>query len=170
MRKTQKPFNPESKETQHLLRSFNNKWKMWFYFLFKLPTAVFYGIRIKSLTPYKASVSVPFRWRTQNPFRSIYAGAQFAAAELAGGLIASLAIRGRGRISMLILKTEIQYLKKATSKTIFTCEEGQKILDCVQKAIDTGEGQKVTVLSEGIQKSGEVVFRMKFTWSFKVKN
>ena len=72
-------------------------------------------------------------------------------------------------MAMLITKVEIEYIKKATGLTTFTCEEGQKILDAVQRTIDSNAPQEVTVLTTGTQLDGQVVSRMKFTWSFKVR-
>jgi acyl-coenzyme A thioesterase PaaI-like protein len=161
------PYDPESPKTKKHLKDLRTPWKLWLYFFKHLPSVLFFGVRLKSLTPYKAEVTIPFKWRTQNPFRSIYAGGQFAAAELSTGLMAGHIIYGRGRITMLITKTEIEYVKKATSLTTFTCDEGQKLLDAVQKAIDKHEPQEITVLTIGTQADGQMVSRMKFTWSFK---
>lgn len=163
-------YDPENPTTKKQLKDLRTPWKLWLYFFKHLPSVLFFGVRLKSLTPYKAEVTVPFKWRTKNPFRSIYAGAQFAAAELSNGLIAGHLIYGRGKIAMLITKVEIEYVKKATSLTTFTCEEGQKLMDGIQRAIDLGEPQEVTVLTVGTQNGDEVVSRMWFTWSFKVRD
>ncbi len=160
-------YDPENPKTKKQLADLRTPWKLWLYFFRYLPSVLFFGVRLKSLTTQKAEVTVPFKWRTQNPFRSIYAGAQFAAAELSTGLIAGHIIHGRGRIAMLITKVEIEYIKKATSLTTFTCNEGQKLMDGVQRAIDTGAPQEVTVTSIGTQNDGKEVSRMRFTWSFK---
>ncbi|MCB0652128.1 MAG: DUF4442 domain-containing protein [Saprospiraceae bacterium] len=163
------PYDPDNPKTKKQLKELRTPWKLWLYFFKHLPSVLFFGVRLKSLTPYKTEVTVPFKWRTQNPFRSIYAGAQFAAAELSAGLMAGHIIYGRGPMAMLITKVEIEYIKKATGLTTFTCEEGQKILDAVQRTIDSNAPQEVTVLTTGTQLDGQVVSRMKFTWSFKVR-
>ncbi len=164
------PYSPENPATKKQLQDLNTPWKIWLYFFKSLPSVLFFGVRVKSLTAYKTEITVPFKWRTQNPFRSIYAGAQFAAAELSTGLMAGHAIYGRGGIAMLIVKVEMEYTKKAISLTTFTCDEGQKLLDTVQKAIDTDEPQQVTLTTIGTQLNGEIVSTMKFTWSFKVRS
>ena len=162
-----RPFDPNSDKIKKAIRDLNTPWKTWLYFFKNLPAIIFFSIRIKSLTPYKTEVTIPFKWRTQNPFRSIYAGAQFAAAEISTGMMVSLAIQGRGRIAMLILGAEMEYTKKAVTRTTFTCDEGQKILDAVQKMLDTGEAQQIVTTTTGRQENGEVVSIMKFRWSFK---
>ncbi len=131
--------------------------------------AFFLGVRVKSCTLLRSEVVLPFWWLSQNPFRSIYFAAQCSAAELSTGTLATVAIAGHGNISMLVSKVEAEYNKKATSKTTFVCEDGQLIMDAVQAAIDTGEGQVVTAVSTGVQMSGEVVSVTKFTWSFRVR-
>ncbi len=139
------------------------------FFLKNLPSALWWGLRVLSCSPYRTEIRLPYSWRSQNPFKSIYFAAQIGAAELSTGLMATIAIRGRGRISMLVTDIQAQFMKKASTDTIFTCNEGIKILEAVQRAIDTGEGVKVTVTSVGRQKSGEQVSEVQITWSFKVK-
>ena len=79
------------------------------------------------------------------------------------------ALHGRGRISMLITGLEGQFMKKANTRITFTCEEGDAIQDTVQKAIDSGEGQTVRILTIGRNESGDEACRFWLTWSFKVK-
>jgi hypothetical protein len=43
------------------------------------------------------------------------------------------------------------------------------VFEVVQKAIETGKPQVLTMVSIGKQASGEVVSIMKITWSFKYK-
>ncbi|RLD22532.1 MAG: thioesterase [Bacteroidetes bacterium] len=146
-----------------------NGWRITAWLFWKLPMAFFLGVRVKSCTPDRADVTLPFWWMSQNPFRSIYFAAQCSAAELSTGVLATLAIAEHGNISMLVSRLEVEYTKKATSRTTFTCEDGQLIFEAVQKAIDTGEGQTITITSTGRLASGEVVSLNKFTWSFRVR-
>ena len=162
-------FNPESPAIIKHLGDLNSSWKMQLYFLTKLPSALWWGIKVKSCSPYRTEVEMPFSWRTQNPFRSIYFAAQAGAAELSTGLMATIALKDRGKISMLVTNFEMAYFKKVSSTITFTCEEGIKILDAVQQAIDTGEGVEVTINSIGTLPNGEVASKVKITWSFKVK-
>jgi hypothetical protein len=143
--------------------------KMRLFLFAKLPSAWFMGVRVKKMTADAAEVSVNMGWRSQNPFQSIYFAAQAAAAEMSTGLLAMAGIQGRGSISMLVSNIEGEFLKKATTKTVFTCNSGAKIYEAIQKAIDTGEGQTIRVETIGIQKTGEVVSKFYITWSFKAK-
>ncbi len=166
---TNKTFNPSSSAVQRHLKRLRNPWLFGIYLLVKLPAAFFMGIRVKELTPERAEVTIPFKWLTQNPFRSVYFAAQMAAAEFSTGVLATTAIQGDYKISMLVVGVEATFLKKATSKITFICEEGDKIIEAVEKAIQTGEGVPVAVTTVGVQKTGEEVAKMTFTWSFKKK-
>ena len=154
-------FNPDSTQIKNHIADLNSSWKMNLYFLKNLPSAFWWGVKVKSCSPYRSEVEVPFNWRTQNPFKSIYFAAQAGTAELSTGLMATIALRGRGKISMLITNFEIQFLKKASQTLTFTCEEGIKIIEAVQKAIETGEGVKVVVSSIGTLPDGIVASKSK---------
>lgn len=167
---TSNSFQPEHPAIKKLLAALNNPWKMAFFFWKSLPSLLFWRLRVEKITPFEGQVSIPMSWQTQNPFKSIYFGAQAGAAEISTGLLALVAIENRGPISMLVSKVEGDFLKKATGRVTFTCTEGQKILDAIQLAIDTGEGQTARVFTKGIQQdNGQVVSQFYFTWSFKVK-
>ncbi|OYW16787.1 MAG: thioesterase, partial [Sphingobacteriales bacterium 12-47-4] len=47
-----------------------NRWKFGFFLFSKLPAAWLAGVRVKHLEPGKAEVTVPYKWLSQNPFRS----------------------------------------------------------------------------------------------------
>lgn len=145
-------------------------WQMGLFFLKRLPSAWFWGLKIKSVSLEHCEVKLPFSWYTQNPFRSIYFSALAGAGELSTGMLALLAIEGKGRVSMLVTRVEVDFVKKADSTTIFRCDEGVKITEAVERAIATGEGQTVTITSIGTKADGAEVARLKLTWSFKKKN
>ena len=151
------------------LSEFNSPIQLWFWLLIKLPSAWFMGMAVKSVTPERGEVTLPYGWRSQNPFQSIYFAAQSAAAEFSTGALATLAIAGRGKVSMLVTVMEAEFLKKANSKTTFTCADGEAVFAAVEKAIQTGEAQVLTMVSTGVQETGEVVSIVKITWSFRAK-
>lgn len=167
---TRNVFNPKSPATQQLIANLNSQRKMQFYFWRRLPSLLFWGVRIQYCDHQRAEVTIPFKWRTQNPFRSTYFAALCGAAELSTGILGLIAVHERGRISMLITNLETEFIKKAVDVTTFTCEAGDQVLDAVQKAIDTGEAQQIRVISVGTNPVGETVAKMTLTWSFKVKS
>lgn len=153
-----------------VFKDMNNSFKMRLFFLKNLPSILFFGIKVIKVTDTVTDIGLPFKWRSQNPFRSIYAGAQFAAAEISTGLMVAGITQTMGKFSTLIIDVRITYIKKATSYTIFTCDEGDKIKALAEKAKATGEPQTITLTSTGrIKNSGEEVSRMDFTWSIKYK-
>ncbi len=163
------PFDAQAPGLLSFIRNLETPWKLRLYFLQKLPSCWFWGVRIREAAPARCQVAIPYNWRTQNPFRSIYFAALAGAAELSTGTLALIALHGRGRISMLITGLEGQFTKKANTRITFTCEQGEAIQKTVQKAIDTGEGQTTRVLTVGRNEGGEEVCRFWLTWSFKVK-
>ena len=163
-------INSSNKKTDKLISKLNQKWKMWVYFLLKLPSAWFWGLNIKSVGQDKCIVCLSYSWFSKNPFHSIYFAAQIGAAELSTGLLGFVAIEDKPPTSMLITGVEAEFFKKAISLTTYTCDEGEKIRETVELAIKTGEGQTVTVTSTGIDVFGDVVSHFKITWSFKLKS
>ncbi|HHB51858.1 MAG TPA: DUF4442 domain-containing protein [Saprospiraceae bacterium] len=149
-----------------LLSVFKSPFKMRLYFLKKLPSLFFWKIKVEDIQPTKSKISIPFCWRTQNPFRSIYFSALAGTAELSTGLLAFLAIENNN-MSMLVVGVKGEFIKKANTKTYFICDQGQDIISAVHKAIETGEGQMVTVVSKGYNDQDELIAKFEFTWSFK---
>ena len=163
------PLDAQSAPVARLMRSLNTPWKMRLFFFWRLPSLFFWGVRIRKASPDVTEVLIPFSWRTQNPFRSTYFAALAGAGELAGGLMAMMAIEGRGPVSMLVTKLEASFSKKATGPIVFTCSQGAAIREAIQRAMDTGEGQTLNVLSVGRLEDGTEVCRTELTWSFKAK-
>ncbi|MBD0825209.1 DUF4442 domain-containing protein [Aestuariibaculum marinum] len=139
--------------------------------LFKLPSAYFCGVRTKYLDDKKCVVSVKYRWINQNPFRSMFWAVQGMAAELSTGALMIDKIESSGKkISMLVTSNTATFTKKATGRITFTCYDGLLIDDCLRQAIETGEGQTVTLRSVGLNSEGVEVSSFVFEWSVKVKS
>ena len=159
-------MQPENKFLALAKHSF--KFRM--YLLYKLPAAFFSGIRIREISAEKCTTSVPYKWLTQNPFKSTYFASLAMAAEMSTGVLAlSNVYKRKPGVSMLITKMEANYFKKATGTSFFTCEDGLKIANTVNEAITSGEGKAITVKTTGRNKNDELIAEFLFTWSFKVK-
>ncbi len=138
------------------------------YALAKLPLGLFSGMRLRSIDADRCTTSVPYGWRSTNPFRSIYFAAQSMAAELSTGAIALLAVDlAPAPVAMLITGLESSFTKKANAETTFTCEEGAKIFAAVRETVATGEPAVARVETVGRMPDGTEVSRFVFTWSFK---
>ncbi|HXS58156.1 MAG TPA: DUF4442 domain-containing protein [Hanamia sp.] len=146
----------------------NHPFKFRMYLLYKLPAAFFSGVKIKECTQEKCVTSLPYKWLTQNPFRSTYFASLSMAAEMSTGALAlSNTYKKVPAISMLVTKMEANYFKKATGLTFFTCVEGMEIADVVKEAGFSAEGRSITVKTTGKNKNGELIAEFFFTWSFK---
>lgn len=159
-----------SQPTQEFIKLMKHPVKFRTFLFFKLPAAFFSGVRIKDIDEQQCSTSVPYKWFSQNPFRSTYFACLAMAAEMTTGSLGLMHINKRKpAISMLVVKLEAVYFKKATGLTVFTCLDGEKIKATIEKAIATGEGVSFTATSSGVNKGGEKIADFFITWSFKVK-
>jgi Domain of unknown function (DUF4442) len=140
------------------------------FLLSKLPAAFFSGVRVRFADEEKCIVTVPYKWFSQNPFKSTYFACHAMAAEMSTGILAMAHIYQRTPpVSMLVLKVEGNFIKKATGITTFTCTDGPLIQQMIEESIATGEGRTVTAKSAGVNKDGEPVADFLITWSFKAK-
>ncbi len=141
-------------------------------FLFsKLPSAYFAGVRIKEVDEKSCVVTVPYKWFSQNPFRSTYFACLSMAAEMSTGALAMAHLYKRTpAVSMLVVKVESEYFKKANGRTSFTCEAGPQLQEAIGAAMQSGEGKTVRARSVGTNKDGEIVAEFYITWSFKRRN
>ncbi len=136
----------------------------------KLPAAFFAGLRVQYLSEEKCIITVKQKWFNKNPFHSIYFAILSMAAEVSTGVLCMGAIyKQRPPLSMLVVKNESSFYKKAAGKISFTCNNGNEIKKTVEEAVATGEGKTVTCLSTGKNEKGETVAEFYFTWSFKAK-
>ena len=140
------------------------------FLFFKLPSAFWCGVRVKSITSQSCTVTVKHRWINQNPFRSMYFAVQAMAAELStGALVISKIKESKRDISMLVANNKSNFTKKATGRITFTCTDGDLIEAAIQQTIATGEGQTFWMKSIGINQKGEQVSEMDFEWSVRIK-
>ena len=140
------------------------------FLFFKLPSAFWCGVRVKSLTAEKCEVTVKHGWFNQNPFKSMYFAVQAMAAELTTGALVMYKIKTSGKkISMLVANNKGNFTKKATGKITFTCNDGHLIEEAIQKTISTGEGQTFWMKSIGKDEKGDQVSELDFEWSVRSK-
>jgi hypothetical protein len=158
-----------SSAAQSYQKKMRNPLIFWIAMLLKLPTAVFWRLKIAHLDGERCEVTIPYFWRSKNPFQSIYFAALAGAAELSTGALCQLALAGRGSFSMLVVDFRAEYSKKANTKTSFSCEQGAEVFDLVA-SLNPGESKQITMVSHGKNSSGEEVARFFITWSFKRKN
>ena len=139
--------------------------------LSKLPMGFMSGLKITRLTHQDAIVGVRFKWMNQNPFKSIYFAVLSMAAELSTGVLAYGQIYKRNpNVSMLVVKLEAEFYKKAVGEILFTCLDGGKIAASIEACIQSNQARSLECVSIGRNSVGEEVAKFIFTWSFKSKN
>lgn len=145
--------------------------KFRFFLLSKLPSAFFSGVRVRYVDEEKCEVVVPYKWFSQNPFRSTYFACLSMAAEMSTGLLAMAhTYQQDPAVSMLVLKLEANFVKKATGVTKFICEDGHLVKQLVRDAYASGKATTAIMRSTGINNEGETVAEFAITWTFKVKS
>ena len=140
------------------------------FLLSKLPAAFFAGLKVKDVDAKHCIVAVPYKWFTKNPFRSTYFACLSMAAEMSTGALSMAHLyRSDPPVSMLVVKVESEYFKKATGPTFFVCEDGDIIQQAIEETIANGEVRIVRAKSTGSNKAGEAIAEFFITWSFKAK-
>lgn len=157
-----------SEHTSAFIRLMTSPVKFRLFLLAKLPSAFFSGVRVRQMDGQRCEVTVPFKWFSQNPFRSTYFACLAMAGEMSTGALGMAYVYKRQpAVSMLVVNMEAGYFKKATGRTTFVCEDGALFKTMIDEAIATGEPRTVKAKSIGRNKEGEVVCEMYVTWSFK---
>ena len=148
-----------------------NKFQLHLFLFLKIPISWIAGVRLKEMNDEICITKVKFGWLNQNPFNSMFWAVQGMAAEFSTGFLCAEKIRKSGKkISMLVVHNQAEFTKKAMGRVTFSCLQGKELDAVLQKAIETGEGQTLTMFSEGKDQKGDLVSKFAFTWSFKVKD
>ena len=156
--------------TEEFIKLMKHPVKFRMFLFFKLPAAFFSGVRIKEINESKCTAVIPYKWFSQNPFRSTYFACLAMAAEMTTGSLGMMHLyKRKPAVSMLVVKLEAVYFKKATGPTFFTCRDGGLLKAAIEKAIATNEPQSFTAASEGVNHQGEKIADFFVTWSFKAK-
>ncbi len=147
-----------------------NPIKFKWFLLTRLPAAFIAGIKCKYFGEEKSVTSINYKWINKNPFNSMYFASLSMAAELSTGIICFGAVYKKNpSVSLLLVKNDAVYFKKAKGKIDFTCTDNDAVKFTVNKAIQTGESESVTCNSIATNEEGAVVAEFNFTWSFKTR-
>jgi hypothetical protein len=156
--------------TSAFLKQMRHPLKFRMFLFTKLPAAYFAGVRVREIDEKSCRVTVPYKWLSQNPFRSTYFACLSMAAEMSTGSLAMAHLyKRKPPVSMLVVKVESEYFKKATGRTSFLCEDGELFQKAIEESIATGEARIVRAKSVGTNKEGELIAEFYITWSFKAK-
>lgn len=139
-----------------------------FFTITQVPAGAIAGMKLTSLNTDRCQTTLPFKFLNKNPFKSIYFAVQSMAAELSTASLALLAITGlKPSVAFIIVDLEAKFMKKATGKVTFTCENGPEVFKAVEECVATGEPRVVRMKTVGKMKDGTEVSKFYFTWSFK---
>jgi hypothetical protein len=151
------------------IKKITNPWVYWSLMGLKLPSIIFWGLKLKKLDRERCEVMIPFRFTTQNPFRSIYFAALNGAAELSTGIPVQMLLCDKGRASMLVTGFSATFIKKASTDTLFVCSEITKLQNIIESLSTECPKVEFHLESIGYNTLQEVVCRMNVHWSIKLK-
>src|SRR5690349_12371956 len=103
------PLAADTPQMAAFRRTILHPLKLRLFMLRRLPMAYLAGLRVRHLSLAEATVTVPFKYLTQNPFRSIYFACLAMAAELASGVQAMMHVSSGPAMSMLVTGLEAQF-------------------------------------------------------------
>lgn len=151
-----------------LSKILDSHWKLKIFFITHLPMAFLSGLNVTSYSEEEATVSLPHTYLTKNPFRSIYFACQAMAAEFSTGALCLLAMEKHASdVSLLVVKVESSFIKKATGLVHFKCSDGKKVDHTLAESISENEPKTITLTSIGKDKKGDKIAEFHITWSFK---
>ena len=118
-------------------------------FVYEITQRIFCGLGLKDIDENHCVGNGPYKWFSQNPFRSTYFACLSMAAEMSTGALAMAHLyKRKPPVSMLVIKMDAEYFKKATGRTTFTCEDGKLIEQAIEEAIATGESKSIVARSD----------------------
>lgn len=141
------------------------KWRVFTYG--KLPSLALWRVRVKSLDAETCEVTMPYSYRTQNPFRSTYFAAQSGAAELSTGGLALMHLEGKPPTSMLVTQFDSKYYKKVSQTLTFVCSSGREVAEAIAGTLADGQGREVVTHARAFLPDGTLASEFWVTWSFR---
>ncbi len=161
------PDTPLPRAQAKLRARMLHPWKWRLFGLKKLPSLALWQVKLSALDAEACTVTIPYGFRTQNPFRSTYFAAQSGAAELSTGALAMLHLAGKPAASMLVTRFDSRYYKKVTTTLTLVCEDGPAIAEAIAGTMADGEGRETVARSRGYLPDGTLASEFWVTWSFK---
>jgi hypothetical protein len=144
--------------------------KLQLFLFYKISAAWWSGVKVVSVNEETAITKIRYSWFNQNPFRSVYFACLAMTAELSTGIMAFTYIRkNKLPVSMLLTGMQASFVKKATGKIQFKCDQGAEIRAAIDKCIATKEPATVNVHSSGSNEAGEKVADFTLIWSYKAR-
>ena len=151
---------PEHTKTTLLMRAFG---------LTKVPLLFLTSPKVLKIDQSKIEVLIPFRKIVKNHVGSLYFGALAIGADTAVGMLAMDKIYKSQQKATLVFKDfQANFIKRAEGDTLFICEEGEKIGQVVQKALESKERVNEPIQCKAYT-NNELVAEFVLTLSIKAK-
>ncbi|HEX6914348.1 MAG TPA: DUF4442 domain-containing protein [Chitinophagaceae bacterium] len=145
-----------------------NRFSYRMFLLSRLPLVWISGIRVESLSQISCTTSVRYGWINRNPFGSLYFAVMQMAAELStGALCMGNIYKSDPAVSMLVIRTQAVYTRKAKGLIRFTCNDGLLIASAAERACSDHQPHEVNCSSVAVNETGEQVAEFQIIWSFK---
>lgn len=157
---------PHSKK-QEYLKKISNPFVYFFFMFWRLPSLIFWGVKLLELNYTNCVTVMRQRWTNQNPFQSIYFSALNGAAELSTGLLFQLHLQELDKFSMLVVSSTAQFKKKAKGKIKFTCSDGIEIQRQISDLKKANDAFTFMVTSIATDENLNEIGIFEFTWSVK---
>ena len=142
-----------------------------------IPMVMWLLPRVVELTSQRCVVKIPLNWRSRNHLGSMYFGALCVGADLSGALMAmgliksgddSAQMKEMSKVSLVFQDMQADFLRRAEQHTLFICEDGELISECVHKAHATNRRHAVKVRVHAYEElTGQLVAQFLLTLSVK---
>jgi acyl-coenzyme A thioesterase PaaI-like protein len=119
---------------------------LWLFSIVNLPMIFWLKPRVIELTDARCIIMMPFRRRSRNHVKSMYFGALCAGADLAGGIMAmKLFKKQKEKFTFVFKDLQADFLKRCEADVYFVCDEGARISETIQRALQTRQRENVTL-------------------------
>ncbi len=126
--------------------NFKATWSIRLFALAKIPLIALVRPTIVQADDEVCIIRIPLSWVVKNHLRTMYFGALCVGADMSGGLIVMNMIRARrSRVTFLFKDFHAEFLKRAEGATVFTCRDGKKLANLLERAEASGEREEDTV-------------------------
>ena len=156
-------------DPQSYRRALMHPVKYRFYMLWRLPSLIFWGVKVSNINETTSTVTMKHRWTNQNPFGSIYFSALNGAAELSTGILVQAAIQGKNPFSMLVVESKASFYKKAKGIITFKCSQGDEVQNTIDALNSEGGDSTLWLSSKATNEAGELIGEFAFKWALKKK-
>jgi hypothetical protein len=149
------------------LKTVRNPFKFKLFLWTKLPLAALAGLKIISIDETQARLLTKCWWLTQNPFKSTFWAVMGMAAEMSSGLLVMM--YNGPKSSMYVTACKAVFIKRATGKTFYTCNEGDMIRCAIEAFRSSQLPGAIDCTTIVTNEAGDKIAEFVFTWSIKTR-